>query len=419
MAQELLTLNGLSKKTIDSTYKGMPEAMRGKTFAEFLATKPNIFSSGFHFPIATLRKSALDNNLERMRQYCKEVGASLAPHVKTTMSPQIAQMQIDHGAWALTVANFSQARVFLDYGFNRIIIANEIVDPAAIREIGKRNLEPNTQIIFYVDSAEGLSIIREALKTLPQAKVFLFIEIGLDGGRGGIRDIEGAKKLAQEIDGDPHLFVLGVSGFEGIISGADRSAEGLQMVADFCAKIVAAARLVAPYVRTEKIILTAGGSAFFDVVVQEFSKYEAPFHMVLRSGGYVTHDHWSYQKVYPFTQMSLDKQLLPSIELWAQVLTQPEKGLAILNLGKRDVGNDADNPFPVKRFHGKVLPLEAKVDHLNDQHGYLHFGGGQEVTIADVIGLGISHPCTTFDKWKLFVLVDDNYDVVDFIHTFF
>jgi len=335
------------------------------------------------------------------------------------LSPQIAQMQIDHGAWALTVANFSQARVFLDYGFNRIIIANEIVDPAAIREIGKRNLEPNTQIIFYVDSAEGLSIIREALKTLPQAKVFLFIEIGLDGGRGGIRDIEGAKKLAQEIDGDPHLSVLGVSGFEGIVSGADRSPEGLQMVADFCAKIVAAARLVAPYVRTEKIILTAGGSAFFDVVVQEFSKYEAPFHMVLRSGGYVTHDHWSYQKVYPFTQMSLDKQLLPSIELWAQVLTQPEKGLAILNLGKRDVGNDADNPFPVKRFHGKVLPLEAKVDHLNDQHGYLHFGGGQEVTIADVIGLGISHPCTTFDKWKLFVLVDDNYDVVDFIHTFF
>lgn len=83
-----------------------------------------------------------------MAEYCREVGASLAPHVKTTMSPQIAQMQMEHGAWALTVANYSQARVFLDLGFERIIIANEIVDEHSIRAIAQKNLEPGHEVLF-------------------------------------------------------------------------------------------------------------------------------------------------------------------------------------------------------------------------------------------------------------------------------
>ena len=393
--------------------------MLGKTFGEFLATKPNIFTSGFHFPIATLRNSALQNNLTRMSQYCKSVGASLAPHAKTTMSPQLAQMQIDHGSWALTVANFSQARIFLDYGFNRIIIANEIVDPSAIADIGVRNLQSGVEIIFYVDSLDGLAIVQKSLKSLADARIYLLIEIGAQGGRAGLRNNEDASNIAQEIYKDARLKLLGVSGFEGVVPGGDRSDAGISKVAAFCKKIVGAAELVEGYVEAEKMILTAGGSNYFDVVVEEFDKFPHPFHLVLRSGGYVTHDHGAYMRMYPFERMPLAKQLLPAIELWAQILTQPEPGLAIVNLGKRDSGIDIDTPFPIKRFSDTVVDFEGKIDHLNDQHGYLHFSIEQRLSAGDAIGLGISHPCTTFDKWKLFALVDDNYDVVDFIHTFF
>lgn len=91
-------IEAFGKKTLTSAYKGIPIDAEGQCIEDFLKTKPNLFTAGFQFPIAILKKSALDNNLERMAEYCNEVGASLAPHVKTTMSPQIAQMQMEHGA---------------------------------------------------------------------------------------------------------------------------------------------------------------------------------------------------------------------------------------------------------------------------------------------------------------------------------
>ena len=356
----------LSERIIDSRYKGLPEKAQGQSFKSFLESKPNLFTSEFRFPIATLRKSALDHNLVRMAAYCKEIGASLAPHVKTTMSPQIAKMQMDHGAWALTLANFAQAKVFLDFGFKRIIVANEIVDKGTIREIATINFDGEREIIFYVDSLAGLATISEALEALTQVKVLLLLEIGVQGGRGGIRNNQDAVVLAKEIAKDSRLSLLGVSGFEGVVPGGGRSDEGLLKVAEFCRKIVDAAELVEPFVSQEKIILTAGGSNYFDVVSRELVKFSKPFHMVLRSGGYITHDHGAYFNNYPFLGLPPTQQLLPTIELWAQVLTSPEPGVAILNLGKRDVGIDVDNPIPLQRFHGELLPIEGRIDHLND-----------------------------------------------------
>jgi D-serine deaminase-like pyridoxal phosphate-dependent protein len=73
--------------------------------------------------------------------------------------------------------------------------------------------------------------------------------------------------------------------------------------------------------------------------------------------------------------------------------------------------------MPFAKYHGKVEKFTGKVEKLNDQHGFMRSTDKYE--IGDLIGLGISHPCTTFDKWRLIPLVNDNYDVVDCIHTFF
>ncbi len=414
-----INLESLANTRLTSAFKGMPLWAEGATVQEFLDTKPNIFTSSFQFPIGILRKSAIDNNLHRMAEYCLEVNASIAPHVKTTMAPQIAQMQIANGAWALTVANFAQARVFLDFGFRRIIIANEIVDQNAIRAIALKNLEADTEIIFYVDSIPGLEIIQKALDGAPDGRIHLLFEIGLHGGRGGIRNIEAVLPLAKRVSQDSRLVIRGVSGFEGSVPGGDRSIEGISKIREFCKMIVAAAKMLAPYVKTEKIIITAGGSAYFDIVAEEFSKYGAGSHLILRSGGYISHDHGLYEGIYPFSHQALNKRFLPAIEVWAQVLTQPEPGLAILNLGKRDVGNDLDNPYPIKKYREKIDVLTGTINSLNDQHGYLSYPEDEDIATADIIGLGISHPCTTFDKWRLMPLVNDDYDVVELIHTFF
>ena len=398
---------------IEDKFKGFPIDSYGKTLEQFLATNPNLFTANFQFPIMVLKESAVKNNIAQMMSFCNSVDAQLAPHVKTTMSPQLAQMQVAAGATALTVANFWQGRIFLKHGFKNLIIANEVLDPTAIAEIAKINKQKQAEIIFYVDSILALEIIQK--HTPLEGEQNLFIEVGTENGRGGVRELSLVEQLAQRIRADKRLNLIGVTGFEGAVPDAARGRRGEKKISKFCQKIVAAAELAYPYKSDQQFVISAGGSAYFDIVARELNKFEKPRRLLLRSGGYITHDHKYYEEIYPFA--STDRSFQPAIEVWAQVISKPEKGFGVLNLGKRDIGNDLHNPIPIKSYDGQVKSFSAVIEKLNDQHGYLR--GKQEFSLAQLIGLGISHPCTTFDKWGLIPLVNDDYDLIDCLQTFF
>ena len=405
--------NWSSTTVIEDKFKGFPIDSYGKTLEQFLATKPNLFTANFQFPIMVLKESAVKNNIAQMMSFCNSVDAQIAPHVKTTMSPQLAQMQVAAGARALTVANFWQGRIFLKHGFKNIIIANEVLDPTAIAEIAKINKQKQAEIIFYVDSILALEIIQK--HTPSEGEQNLFIEIGTENGRGGVRELSLVEQLAQRIKADQRLNLIGVTGFEGAVPDAARGRRGEKKISKFCQKIVAAAELAYPYKSDQPFVISAGGSAYFDIVARELNKFEKPRRLLLRSGGYITHDHKYYEEIYPFALS--DRSFQPAIEVWAQVISKPEKDFGVLNLGKRDIGNDLHNPIPIKSYDGQVKSFSAVIEKLNDQHGYLR--GKQEFSLAQLIGLGISHPCTTFDKWGLIPLVNDDYDLVDCLQTFF
>ena len=61
----------------------------------------------------------------------------------------------------------------------------------------------------------------------------------------------------------------------------------------------------------------------------------------------------------------------------------------------------------------------AEIFSTNDQHSFVKLSDNHEWKVGDMICSGISHPCTAFDKWKFIPVVNDNYDVVDGILTFF
>ena len=405
--------NWSSTTVIEGKFKGFPIDSYGKTLEQFLATKPNLFTANFQFPIMVIKESAVKNNIAQMMSFCNLVDAELAPHVKTTMSPQLAQMQVAAGATALTVANFWQGRIFLKHGFKNLIIANEVLDPTAIKEIAKINKQKQAEIIFYVDSILALEIIQK--HTPVEGEQNLFIEIGTENGRGGVRELSLVEQIAQRISADKRLNLIGVTGFEGAVPDAARGRRGEKKISKFCQKIVAAAELAYPYKSDQQFVISAGGSAYFDIVARELNKFEKPRRLLLRSGGYITHDHRYYEDIYPFA--SSDRSFQPAIEVWAQVISKPEKDFGVLNLGKRDIGNDLHNPIPIKSYDGQVKSFSAVIEKLNDQHGYLR--GRQEFSLAQLIGLGISHPCTTFDKWGLIPLVNDDYDLIDCLQTFF
>jgi len=396
----------------------MPISAQGSSIADFLSTKPNLFTSGFQFPVMILRDSALEHNINRMASYCKSLGFELAPHVKTPMSPQIAKRQIAAGAWGLTIANFNQARIMFEYGFKKLIIGNEVMEPTSIAEIAKINGSGAGHIIFYIDSLAGLKIAQDSIANVANAKLNVFMEIGAVGGRAGIRDLDLLKTILGEIAKDDRIYVRGVSGFEGAVPGGDRAGDGIEKLRNFLRHIVAAAEITAPFIREDKIIISAGGSSFFDYVAEEFAKYQGDAHRILRSGGYVSHDHVHYEDLYPFMGLPDSERFYPALELWARVLSIPEPDLAILNFGKRDAGNDLDNPLPILKFEKKPETFKGEIEKLNDQHAFMKISPGT-VAVGDIVGCGISHPCTNFDKWQLLPLVNDNYDVIDLVHTHF
>jgi len=147
--------------------------------------------------------------------------------------------------------------------------------------------------------------------------------------------------------------------------------------------------------------------------------------VVLRSGCYVTHDHGFYEGVSPFAQSIADgtAHLRPALELWASVLSRPEPGLAIVGFGKRDAPFDAGLPVPSavrSRSGGKMRPADMmSIVRLNDQHAYLELAPHDPLEPGDLLACGVSHPCLAFDKWPLLPSVDDEYNVVEAIRTFF
>ena len=152
---------------------------------------------------------------------------------------------------------------------------------------------------------------------------------------------------------------------------------------------------------------------------------------MLRSGCYLTHDHTAYagaeraRRARSALIDGLGEGFRPALEVWTHVQSRPEPERAYLTAGKRDLSYDLDLPQPVAwlRPGAHAAPRSLGPDHrvlrLNDQHAHLGIPPASPLAVGDLVALGISHPCTTFDKWQLLYLVDDDYTVIDAIRTFF
>ncbi|GAA4984850.1 alanine racemase [Actinopolymorpha pittospori] len=381
----------------------------------------------FSTPIAAIRESALAFNLARMRDFCAERGVELAPHGKTTMSPELIRRQLDHGAWGMTAATAWQARAMTRFGVRRILVANECLDPAGLRWLGAHLRDAlGTEISCFVDSVAAVTAMRDVLAGVPGAPpVPVLVEVGLVGGRCGARTAAEAVEVAAAVAAAPELELVGVAGFEGVVGGSRekgvvaRVEEFLRMLRRTAQELIARGSFPAD----RPVILSAGGSAFFDLVVEvltrDRSRYGVPVEVVLRSGCYLVHDHGAYQDSSPFAA-DRGSAFRPALEVWSRVLSCPEPGLALTDAGKRDMSTDGRLPLVLRRLrHGTPAPVSATVQAVNDQHAYLRYDVPDDLRVGDLVCFGISHPCTTFDKWRAITLVDDDHRVTSVIRTSF
>jgi D-serine dehydratase len=390
----------------------------------------NLLGPGFELPRLVLKRSALEHNLATMAEFCQAHGVFLAPHAKTTMAPKILQRQVDSGAWAMTVASVQQLQVCARSGITRVLVANEIVNPHAAQWLGRELEARGGELEAYclVDSAAGVSGLSAGLRSSGLSRPLpVLVELGLPGGRTGTRSIDQAVAVGRAVAASPELELAGVEGFEGIL-GATRSPETLDKVDAFLGQMNALAHRIEDeglFGQAGEVILSAGGSTFFDraAIVLGSAELRSPTRVVLRSGCYVTHDHGSYGGPSPLAGAAGQPAFIPALELWSDVLSTPEPGRAIAGYGRRDAPFDAGLPVALARVPAGTesfpMPVAASVTGLNDQHAYIDTTSAPELEVGDRLVCGIRHPCTAFDKWRTVLMVDDGYEVVDIVDTFF
>ena len=395
---------------------------------------PNILREDLPLPVAVLRGSVLERNLAEFQQFSEAAGVLLCPHAKTTMAPALFRRQLAAGSWGLTFATGPQVRAAREHGVPRIFYANELVGAADIRYVcAELRRDPGFEFYCLADSVAGVRLLAERVAAEnPGRPVNVLIEGGLAGARCGVREVATAVEVAQAVRAAaPHLALVGVEGFEGLARARD-DGDREPVVREFLAFLIqiAAALDQRDLFDVPEVMLTAGGTAFPDVVIDVLTgaRLSRPTRVMLRSGCYLSEDWGLYARALAEMHTRTGSgapHLEPALEVWAQVLSVPEPGLLILSAGRRDFGQDAGNPIAlthVPRGTAERRSLRAAgwtMAAVSDQHAHLTVPPGHGVAVGDLVALGPSHPCTTFDKWRTLYLVDDDYTVTEEIPTFF
>ncbi len=430
-----MKLDAVFQEILTPEFKGFPYGAEPLRLDALGHQGWNLLQGDLPLPVAILKESALRNNSAWMRRFTENFGVRIAPHGKTTMAPQLFQQQLQDGAWGITVANVHQLRMCRKWGVSRGLITNQEVGPQELRGMMTELREsPELEVFCLVDSVVNVRQLAEAATVAKlEHPLLLLLELGVAKGRTGCRTETEALAVARAVkNAAPRLHLRGVEGFEGLFKGRPDAEAQVQ---EFLLRI----NQVAERCSTEglfaegPVILTAGGSDFYDLVVQKLESPSGAHEVlrVIRSGCYLTHDSEYYQKMFRRIRErspqvnDVGGGLQPALQVWGAVQSLPEPGLAIVTTGKRDLSYDVALPVPELHFRlgSEPTPTLLNTEHfrvtaLNDQHAYLTIPEDADWQVGDLVGLGISHPCTTFDKWRLLYLVDDDWNVSGGIRTY-
>jgi D-serine deaminase-like pyridoxal phosphate-dependent protein len=416
-------LDRLAAERVGPRFKGLPPDTDGLTVGELAAERRNLFDGGFTTPVLALSAERLEHNLRLMETYAARHGLAFAPHGKTSMAPQLFRQQIDRGAWGITLAVPHQVRVAREFGIERVFLANEVVDEAALRWIARElTADPAFRLVCYVDSVRGVELMDAAL-TGTARPVDVVVELAAgEGARTGVRTEAECAAVADAVASVPTLRLVGVAGYEGEVPRADpgRVTAWLRRLVALAVDFDKAGR----FAGLDEIVVSAGGSAWFDAVADVFAEIPALSARVLkllRSGAYVSHDVGHYRRITPFNRVPEEGALEPAFRLWAQVVSRPSGEQAFVNAGKRDAAYDLDLPVAesVRRDGAERPAAGVTVTGLSDQHAWLRTEPEADLRVGDWVSLGLSHPCTSFDKWQLIPVVEADGTVVDYVRTFF
>jgi D-serine dehydratase len=398
--------------------------------AEIASLGWNLFREDLSLPSAVLYEDKLMHNLAWMQQFINAYGLQLAPHGKTTMAPRLFDLQLQNGAWGITLATAHQTLVAHRHGVRRVLMANQLIGKANMVIIAHLLQDPAFTYYCLVDSAAQVDQLGSFFSQRGQ-RLQVLLELGVTGGRSGVRNDEQLQSVLAALSRwKDSIALCGVEIYEGVLEEESAIRQFLQRAVDVTRRLAAEDQF-----QHSPILLSGAGSAWYDVVAEVFfaAVLGDQVEIVLRPGCYLTHDVGAYREAQakilernPIAHQ-MHSGLVPALQLWAYVQSIPEPERAIIALGKRDASFDSGLPTPALHFRpgaaGPASPAPAPADwslvKMMDQHAYMKITPQDDLQVGDMIGFDISHPCLTFDKWRALPVLNTQYDVIDIISTWF
>ena len=308
-----------------------------------------------------------------------------------------------------------------------MLMANQLIGRQNMAIVSALLEDPGFEYYCLVDSAEQVDQLGAFFRERKQ-RLHVLLELGVTGGRTGVRDEEQLQACwRRSCDWSKSIALDGVEIYEGVLDDEASIRAFLQRAVEVTRRLRRKGGSSA-----RRFCCRAQGRPGTTWWRKSFLPLDSAdaVEIVLRPGCYLTHDVGSYREAQarileknPIARR-MNSGLLPALQVWAYVQSVPEAEKAIIGMGKRDAAFDSGLPVPALHFRPgeaapKAAPAHWALTKMMDQHAYMQICKEDELRVGDMIGFDISHPCLTFDKWRVLPVVDAEYRVVDVVQTFF
>jgi D-serine deaminase-like pyridoxal phosphate-dependent protein len=327
-------------------------------------------------PALTIDLDILEQNLERFQDLCRRQGVGLRPHIKTHKTPEVARMQLDHGALGLTVAKVGEAEVMAGAGLDDILVAFPIFGAEKLRRLA--DLARGRRILLSLDAeatARELSLAAAA----QGATVGVLVEFDAGFHRCGLEPGAACVALAKKIEEMPGLEFRGLMTYFGHVWGTAEErrahAEAAAIPVQKALQAFAEARM--------RVEIVSGGST----PSAEFA-HLVPGLTEIRPGTYVYNDlNTHYQGACRLEDCAA--------RVVVTVVSTAVPGRAIIDGGSKTFSSDPLRSGPMFG-HGQVVEAsDAPLIKLNEEHGYLDVTRStHEFHVGEVLTVIPNHVCT-------------------------
>ena len=265
-------------------------------------------------PALLLDLDVAEANIGRLEQITAGTEARPRPHAKSHKCPNLARLQVAHGAVGVCCQKVGEAAALVDGGIGDVLVANQVVDAAKIGRLAA--LARRARIAVCVDQAANVADLSAAAAAAgSELAVLVEIEVGMQ--RCGVAPGAPAVELARRVAQAPNLRFAGLQAYHGasqhLATAEERRAASAQ-VAGTVRDTVAA--LAADGLACPTVSGSGSGTCRYDAASGAFTEIQA--------GSYVVMD-----REYGDCDVGFEHSLF----LLAQVMSMPRAGVAIVDAG--------------------------------------------------------------------------------------